>query len=281
MSLAAAIRSWWSPDPRAELLAALGRTEIPAFRATTLSVLEALRDPDIGPAELSVLIERDPGLGLRVLRAVNSAAVGLRRQVDSIRQASMLLGRSQLELIVVAVATREALPGDQPGFDSRAFWATASRRAATARALARKLDPRSAPMAFTAGLLQNLAVPLLAEAKGAAYTELLAAHQNDRIPLERLETDVYGFEHGHVAGWVCQAWNFPDSLGQAISTHHAPEAPAAVQLVALIPEGTAEAGPTEVLVETARSRFGLCPDVVTGALAEGDTQGQEFAAVLG
>jgi HD-like signal output (HDOD) protein len=41
------------------------------------------------------MLKRDPRLSLRVLRCVNSAGFGLRREVYSIREALLLLGLHQ------------------------------------------------------------------------------------------------------------------------------------------------------------------------------------------
>lgn len=63
---------------------------------TYLRLLAALAREDLTVAELEDLVKSDASLALRVLRAVNSPAVGLCREITSLRQALVLLGRERV-----------------------------------------------------------------------------------------------------------------------------------------------------------------------------------------
>jgi EAL and modified HD-GYP domain-containing signal transduction protein len=74
------------------------------FKARTLSatattyarLLVVLNKPEATVFEVEDLIKRDASLTYRVLQCVNSAAFGIRRQLDSIHQALVLLGLDQV-----------------------------------------------------------------------------------------------------------------------------------------------------------------------------------------
>jgi EAL and modified HD-GYP domain-containing signal transduction protein len=61
-------------------------------RLTMLQLVAALQDPKIEIGQLETLVTRDVALSYRLLRYINSAFFGMRREVDSIRRALMLLG---------------------------------------------------------------------------------------------------------------------------------------------------------------------------------------------
>jgi c-di-GMP-related signal transduction protein len=61
-------------------------------KLSMLQLVAALQDPRIEIAELETLVSRDIALSYRLLRYINSAFFGLRREVDSISRALMLLG---------------------------------------------------------------------------------------------------------------------------------------------------------------------------------------------
>jgi EAL and modified HD-GYP domain-containing signal transduction protein len=61
-------------------------------RLTMLQLVAALQDPKIEIGQLETLVTRDIALSYRLLRYINSAFFGMRREVDSIRRALMLLG---------------------------------------------------------------------------------------------------------------------------------------------------------------------------------------------
>ena len=61
-------------------------------RKVYLDLLGAINAPDITIDTLETLVKRDPALSHRVLRCLQSASWGLRRDVSSIREALILLG---------------------------------------------------------------------------------------------------------------------------------------------------------------------------------------------
>jgi c-di-GMP-related signal transduction protein len=66
--------------------------DIPDHQLGCLKLLRALHQPGLTVSGLEDLIKHDVSLCYRVLRVVNSAGYGLRSEVDSIRQALVLLG---------------------------------------------------------------------------------------------------------------------------------------------------------------------------------------------
>ena len=61
-------------------------------RLSVLQLVAALQDPTVSLHEIETLIARDVALSYRLLRYINSAFFGLRREVDSLRRAVALLG---------------------------------------------------------------------------------------------------------------------------------------------------------------------------------------------
>jgi EAL and modified HD-GYP domain-containing signal transduction protein len=57
-----------------------------------VQLLSALNKPGLSLSEVEDLIKHDVSLSYRVLRCINSAAYGLRREVHSIREALLLMG---------------------------------------------------------------------------------------------------------------------------------------------------------------------------------------------
>lgn len=268
-----AIRRWFAREPRQELIDSLGEASLPSMQQSIIEILRALRSPTSTPTAIGNAVSQDPGIALHVLRIVNSPAFGLRRQVDNIGHAVTLIGRAEMEALVLGVAVKRTLPSGHPA--ARSFWSVGAQRAVTARALAAEIQPASASLCFTAGLLQDLAVPLLLEAK-PEYAELLqsTSHAN----LGEVERSQFGWTHADVAGWLCDAWGFPAPLRSAIAGHHGDDdAPVPVQVVALV-DGSTQA---DELIETVHREFGVRPDLIRTALSLGETQGAELAAVLG
>jgi EAL and modified HD-GYP domain-containing signal transduction protein len=67
-----------------------------ASQVAQMRLLAALLKPSVSLLEVESLLKQEAALSLRVLRSVNSAAMGLRREIHSIREALVLLGLEQL-----------------------------------------------------------------------------------------------------------------------------------------------------------------------------------------
>lgn len=260
--------------------------EAPAFKESSLRVLDRLRDPNVEFDRVTEALQWDPGLTLKVLSVANSAAYSPRQRITDVRHAVSFLGRSKLEQITLAVAVSESLPqGDAQGFDSRRFWQASARRAGIAQKLSQLLHPAHASQAFTAGLLQDLAVPVLAHTRGEAYGKLLEAWRAEpTLSLDQLERKEFGWDHGHLGGLLCASWEVPEAIANLVALHHHKGADdrqllPAVRLVSLLGETEAEHG-DEALVECARSEYGLDVDTVRQALSDAGGQADELAEHL-
>ena len=70
--------------------------QIPARRLAYIKLLSALNRDEVSMDEVEALVAHDLSLSVRVLRAVNSAAFGIRHEVTSLRHALVLLGLAQV-----------------------------------------------------------------------------------------------------------------------------------------------------------------------------------------
>ena len=188
---------------------------------------------------MSEIVERlmaDPGLTVRILRTVNSAAFGLRHESTNLEHAINLLGRSRIESLVLTAAVSDSLPSPG-GIDTAGFWNTSARRACLARHLAKSLHPSQETEVFTAALLQDMAVPVLAESFPDRYAALYERSMIDDSPtLQELEQEAFGYDHARAGAMMAETWDLPESLITAIADHHMPgqRAPLAVEAISRI-----------------------------------------------
>lgn len=85
--------------------------KVSSSKLTHMELLSKLQDPDIEFGELEKLIARDAALSYKLLRYINSPAVGLSVEVDSIQRALLMLGLDTLKqwmtlLVLVGVSDK-------------------------------------------------------------------------------------------------------------------------------------------------------------------------------
>ena len=266
----------------AELQAVLGQAEVPTFPASVIRSLEALRSPDSAATDVAAILGMDPGLTVRLLKLVNSAGYSPARPVTSVDQAVAVAGFAAVESLVLSVGVTTILPNTRvEGYEPSQFWRAASRRATIARAFADELHPATSSLSFTAGLLQDMAIPLLAVAR-KDYRPLLIEWHNGGDELHRLEAETFSWAHGEVAEWLCLEWDLPADLSQAISGHHdvgSKLVPAGVQLAAPLRE---QERPeiVDLVVDRARDEFGLETDLVVALIERATNDAHDVARLF-
>lgn len=166
----------------------------------------ALESPNCGAAEIAAVVCRDPALAAKVLQLVNSSFFGLPRQLTALPQAVAFLGVATIRSLVLST---EAMSLFRPaaratGLDIDAL---SARAVATAAEAARLAAPEYRSDAFTAGLLSDIGLVLLA----AKAPDLL----------RRDEADL-GFTHGGAGAYLLGLWGLPPGVVEAVAFHHEP-----------------------------------------------------------
>jgi EAL and modified HD-GYP domain-containing signal transduction protein len=171
----------------------MGR-EIPSSSVSALHDIAVLSRSDATFEEIEAVVTRDPGLTLRLLRLLNSAAYPLRRRITSVHEAVTMLGprtvRQWAMLLVlggVSANCDELVP-------------TALSRARTLASLAEQRDG-DADAAFSVGLLSVadalLGVPMEEALRGLPLAEsVTGALQRREGPDGMALTAVLDFEWG-------------------------------------------------------------------------------------
>ncbi len=147
-------------DPREELKVLLGDYELQSFPEAVMNVLGMLRDPHSETKDIADQIQMDPGMNIKILRLVNSAAFGLATKVSNLHHAVTILGRSRLESMLLTYAVATTVPSTLGCMDISRFWLASARRACLAKHIAMHLHAATQAESFTAALLQDLAIPL-------------------------------------------------------------------------------------------------------------------------
>ncbi|RYG00220.1 MAG: HDOD domain-containing protein, partial [Chitinophagaceae bacterium] len=145
-------------------------------KQSVLQLLSALQDPDVPVEKVEKMLARDTVLSFKLLRLVNSAAFGLARKVDSLKQAIMLLGLNKIKNWVNILAMSNL--GDKPHELSVA----ALTRARMCELIANKFSGKTKTDGyFTVGLLSTLDAFMDTPLTTLLDSISLSKHINDAI----------------------------------------------------------------------------------------------------
>lgn len=196
--------------------------QLPSLPSAVSEVLASFGNEDVDVDTIAHQIARDQALTARVLRVANSSFYGLQTKVGTIHEAVVVLGFRAVRSMVLAVGMNGAFRVDQcPGFDAPAYLRHGAGVALAARSLA-PLMGQSPELAFTAGLLHDIGVLVLASSFSRPYAEALAYRKQHDCFVVEAERTVLGIDHAEVGGLLAETWRFPASIREAIAYHHSP-----------------------------------------------------------
>jgi HD-like signal output (HDOD) protein len=213
--------SFFKSDPKERLKKILGNYELPRFRKTVFETLRRLRDPDSQPNQITEVMSMDPDLTSKVMRTVNSSAYAPRTKITSLDHAIMMMGRSNLERIVMLLGAKSALPPRvPPALNLQTYWRTSAKRAVLAKGVADLVVPVQASLSFTAGFLQDICIPLLVTGREKDYAPVLTESIKSGRELHTLEQETFGWDHAELGAIACNEWDLPEDLGVSIRDQH-------------------------------------------------------------
>ena len=196
--------------------------ELPSLPEAYIKVNELLGAECSTAYQIGEALQTDPALNARILKLINSAYFGLRNPVTSINQAVSLLGREQLQQVLLGSVLSEVFKDFDIGdFPLRDFWQHSIKTAIIARQLAmqnaRIIDHEAF---FTAGLLHDIGWLVIAKVNPEAYRVVLdIAHATQREVID-VEVDKLGVTHVDVGVALLQKWGIPSLIVQCIKKAH-------------------------------------------------------------
>lgn len=200
---------------------ALNAVPLPPRAVRELLRISQQRDVEI--QRIVDTVTSDEALTARVIRVVNSALFGTTRQITSVQQATVLLGREAVVQIAVGVAAlhvETGLPADLP-LSRQAFWRHSMGTAFVARRLSQDRPGLNPEQAFTAGLLHDIGKLVLMGYLGPEYTHVLEQAEAEGRPLDAMERAIFGVDHGDVVRALCTKWTLSDTLREGVAMHGA------------------------------------------------------------
>jgi putative nucleotidyltransferase with HDIG domain len=191
----------------------------PIFPRSAREAYQMSLSPQVTVADLTQVLERDPGLAMRLLRQANESLVSPVSPCRSIHEAIARVGTTPLRhLLMRATSERLLVIPENQGMTER-LQGRAPAVARCAQRIARRIGA-DASVAFTAGLLHDVGWVL-------AF-DLLRNHPErfpDWVHTERVRTwsAIAEYSHQLLGATLATRWDLPSPVVAAVAFHHAPE----------------------------------------------------------
>lgn len=194
--------------------------DIPKVPEVVKTLITQLNDEYVEVEAIANTVVKDQIISMQVLRVVNSAYFGLPNKVNSISEAVVRLGMSELKTLVIGTGIVSAMPKVE-GIELKEFWEDSFCTANYAKTLAKKVDADH-EIAFTAGIINNLGRIIIAMGAphlASGIDELVGKGEKRAFA----EEHKLGFTGAEVAAELCHRWEFPEELVQVVQQCQDPQ----------------------------------------------------------
>jgi HD-like signal output (HDOD) protein len=210
---------------------------LPTLPDVAVKLIELGESPTASAHDLAVLVEKDVALATRVLKLVNSPFFGMRREVDSVQQALLILGIAKLRGLVLSGAAVDMFDrdGSVGKFSRKEFWKHSVGVGAAARTIAARKRVADPEIAFTAGLIHDMGKVVEDRYLHNDFKRIVELIEAPGMTMSIAEKSVLGVTHTEIGHHLAVYWNLPESLREAVGFHHKPqEAPTSPRIAALV-----------------------------------------------
>lgn len=195
-------------------------TRLPSPPEVALKILDAVKQEENSFDDLARIIMADPALTARILKIANSSLFGLPNTVDSLSQATALIGTDSLKNIALSfVVVQDFQNVPQGGFDLNFFWKRSITAAVAAETLAEQISLKDRDI-FVSGLLQDIGELILYLVDPNSFEAIQDEKRVNKMTTCEAEHQQFGFDHTEVSYHLLSVWGLPEKMCQSIRRHH-------------------------------------------------------------
>lgn len=191
-------------------------------------IQNVINDPGASAGAIAGILAEDPAMSMKVLKLTNSAFYGLSREIESVKQAVVIVGMEAIKNLVLSASVLDMFRGKALDQDfQEKFWRHSLATAFGSRLLANRLRAKGivdADAAFSAGLLHDIGKMIICCFLPVEYQRFTAARDADRQAMTfEIEERALGYNHTQIGAVLATQWKLPFKIMQAVTYHHHPQ----------------------------------------------------------
>lgn len=201
---------------------------LPTVPVIATQLLEIISEDRASVKQLLPIIENDPSLAIKILRVANSAYYGLFKNIDSLQQAVVLIGLSDLYNLVLGFSVIKSFSQhmeNSVALDWNYFWGHCVAVGSIAQLIKTEYRLPMIGNPYALGLLHDIGKLVLFQIVRPEFMEALKIQEERKVSAVEAEMETIGMDHALAGALLAERWHLPDSVIATMSLHHksAPE----------------------------------------------------------
>jgi len=147
---------------------------LPSIPLVAVRLLEKFSDPDVNVSEITEIIQADPAITARILRAASSIQFGAGRPVTDLHRGVHMLGRKNVTSLALCFSLSDDSMRRGPFAELyKSVWLRSVLQGTVARLLCRRLRDGNEGEYFTAGLLSEIGALAMLKSSPQEYAAMI------------------------------------------------------------------------------------------------------------
>ena len=182
-----------------------GSIILPTMPDVVQKIQKLFADDDYDMAQVSGLIQSDPAISAKLLKAANTALYRGNTRIETLQQAIVRMGMDVIRKQIMIYAATELFRSKSSGMQNRmqSLWKNCRRVSAFSRVLAARSGRFDPEMAQMAGLLSDLGIIAILN-----YAQEHSDLYGDETTLDQTISDM----HSQINGMLLHQWNLGDEI---------------------------------------------------------------------
>jgi HD-like signal output (HDOD) protein len=196
--------------------------EFPPVPTVVNQILAAAEDPKSSMSSIAEIIMYDPVMTANMLKVCNSAYYALSKEVNSIREAAVLLGLDKVIELCLFRCAFENLKKAQDGYslDEGQLVKQSISCALITKNIAERLTAPNKYLLFTASLLKDIGKLIMERHVAQSIDEINLLVKDKHLSFSEAEKTVLGIDHEGLGGLMMERWGFSRKMTYIIRNHH-------------------------------------------------------------
>lgn len=195
--------------------------ELKPMPAVAMKVSQACKDENFKLTDLAKLVESDAVFASKMLSFVNSAVYCHMREISTIHQSLVVLGRKNIVQMALSIAAGKVFMSVGEAADlKKSIFDHSLACGAVASALAKqKIFDIDSGAAFLAGILHDVGKLVMVDLAPEAYSQCVV-HDRPELSSVVKEKELFGTDHAALGILFGETWELTSTMQSAIAHHH-------------------------------------------------------------
>ncbi len=199
-------------------------SNIASIRSVVSGIIRIIDDPASNAKDLKDIIEIDPPLTARVLRAANSAYYAPVVHIGEVVQAIVRIGFNALKELALHQKVCEIFEHTETvgTYSNPLLWRHSVAVALLAKMIYRREFAQKGENAYVGGLLHDIGIILENQFRATDFRTVLEKMALEQVNLTEAEQTVLEFNHSEIGMLLLENWNLPPEYVTGVGYHHKP-----------------------------------------------------------